>query len=311
MSYRVWALSAALSLSFGASQAFAAPAPAVGEAVRCEQAPDGRYVEAAGDVRVHVRTIGAGKPILFIPSLARGVADFDSVAQLLAKDGYMAILPDPRGSGKTTGPAPTSLFDLANDAQAAAQALCNGPVDIVGHAFGNRVARALAASSPARVRSVVLLAGGGKAKPLPQVGDSVSISASEGVLSDAERLVALRTAFFAQGHDPAVWLKGWYAQAKAYQGLAMKGSTVDQWWSGGNAPILLVQADEDPVAPVGNVEELRKDIGDRMRTVTLRHASHAILPEQPKATAWILSHYFTGERNEARLQKGADARIKP
>jgi pimeloyl-ACP methyl ester carboxylesterase len=307
MIHRLVALCVFALLSSAASPAMA-KAP---EITRCRPAPDGIDVQAAPDIWVHVRTIGSGRPILFIPSLARGVADFDGVARLLAKKGYMAILPDPRGTGLTRAPAPTSLFDLAHDAQAAVATLCNGPVDVVGHAFGNRVARALATSSPITVRRVVLLAGGGKARPLPQVGDSIAISAAQGKLPDAQRLSALQTAFFAQGNDPAVWLTGWYAQAKTYQDLAQKGSDVDQWWAGGRAQILLVQADEDPIAPAGNVEELRKSIGDRLRSVRLRHASHAILPEQPDATAWLLARYFAGERDEARLQKGSDARIKP
>lgn len=307
MFYDRLAAPALLLLSLAASPALAAASGST----RCQTVPDGLDIETSPDTRIHVRTIGSGKPILFIPSLARGVADFDAVAGLLAKDGYMAILPDPRGTGQTQALAPASLFDLAHDAQAVAEKLCNGPVDVVGHAFGNRVARALASSTPATVRSVVLLAGGGKARPLPRVGDAVVVSASPGERPDAERLTALRTAFFAEGHDPSVWLTGWFAQARTYQGLAMKGSTIDQWWSGGQAPILLVQADEDPVAPAGNVEELRKDIGDRLRTVTLRHASHAILPEQPEAVRWLLARYLAGERDESRLQKGSDDQIKP
>lgn len=310
MACRRWMLCALFPLSLAATQATAADT-ADKASTRCQPAPAGIDVDAATDVRVHVRTIGAGRPILFIPSLARGASDFDDIAQRLATHGYMAILPDPRGTGVTTGPAPGSLFDLAHDAQAAVEALCDGPVDVVGHAFGNRVARALAASSPATVRAVVLLAGGGKAKPLPQVGNSIAVSAAQGASPDDQRLVALQTAFFAPGHDPSVWLTGWYAQAKTYQGLAMQGSTIDQWWSGGNAPILLVQADADPVAPAGNVEELRKDIGARLRTVTLRQASHAILPEQPDAVTFLLARYFAGERDKAQLQRGADARIRP
>lgn len=306
MACRRWALCVLFPLSLAASQVMAADKADT----RCRPVPAGIEIDAAANVRVHVRTIGTGRPILFIPSLARGVSDFDDVAQQLATQGYMAILPDPRGTGTTTGPAPGSLFDLAHDAQAAVEALCDGPVDVVGHAFGNRVARALATSSPATVRAVVLLAGGGKAKPLPQVGDSVTVSAAQGALPDDQRLGALQTAFFAPGHDPSVWLTGWYAKAKTYQGLAMQGSTIDQWWSGGNAPILLIQADADPVAPAGNVEELRKDIGGRLRTVTLRRASHAILPEQPDAVTFLLVRYFAGERDEAQLQRGADALIR-
>jgi pimeloyl-ACP methyl ester carboxylesterase len=277
----------------------------------CKAVPNGVDVQESTDVRIRVRTIGKGRPILFIPSLARGAADFDEVANDLARQGYMAILPDPRGMGETVAPAPTSLFDLAHDAAAVAGTLCNGPVDVVGHAFGNRVARSFATSSPALVRSVVLLAGGGKSPSLARIGNSVSVSTQQGTLPDAQRLTAIKAAFFAEGHSPEVWLTGWSPKAAEYQGAAMRGSTVDQWWSGGKAAILLVQADEDPVAPAGNRDELAKDIGPRLTSVTLRHASHAILPEQPAAVTWLLAHYFAGERDASVLQKGTDALTRP
>jgi pimeloyl-ACP methyl ester carboxylesterase len=299
---RLSALAMAIALS---------PALAAAPVTTCRAAPAGLEVQASPDVRIHVRTIGQGRPILFIPSLARGVADFDEVANQLARQGYMAILPDPRGTGKTVAPAPTSLFDLAHDAAAVAEKLCNGPVDVVGHAFGNRVARSFATSSPALVRSVVLLAGGGKTPSLPRIGNSVSVSTQQGIVPDAQRIVAIKAAFFAEGHAPDIWLTGWYPQAAAYQGAAMKGSTVDQWWAGGTAPILLVQADEDPVAPAGNRDELARDIGTRLTSVDLRHASHAILPEQPAAVTWLLAHYFAGERDPTILQKGTDALTRP
>ena len=67
-----------------------------------------------------VRTAGAGRPVLFIPSLGRGMEDFDALSRALARRGFLSILPEPRGIGGSTGPAPATLADLADDASAVA-----------------------------------------------------------------------------------------------------------------------------------------------------------------------------------------------
>jgi pimeloyl-ACP methyl ester carboxylesterase len=43
------------------------------------------------------------------------------------------------------------------------ETLCDGPAVVIGHAFGNRIARCLAADRPALVDLVVLLSSSGRA----------------------------------------------------------------------------------------------------------------------------------------------------
>lgn len=279
-------------------------------AATCTPAPDGRYVDAAPGVRLHVRTIGQGRPVLFIPSLGRSVADFDDLARRLAPLGVMSVLPEPRGAAGSTGPRPSNLFELARDDAAVLAALCEGAVDVVGHAFGNRVARALASSRPETVSTVVLLAGGGETQMPPAVRAALEGAASQGLKPDAERLADLRLAFFAPGHDPAVWLQGWSPALARAQGIATWSTAPNLWWTAGQAEVLLVQAADDPVAPPGNAQALRRDIGDRAHIVTLPHASHAMLPEQPDALAAVVAAWLGGQRDEPMLQRLADDRVR-
>jgi pimeloyl-ACP methyl ester carboxylesterase len=259
---------------------------------------------------MQVRTVGQGKPVLYIPSLGRKAGDFDDVAKQMAAKGYMAILPEPRGAGGSAGPKPASLFDLAHDYQVVLTKLCQGKVDVVGHAFGNRVARALATSAPDRVDRVALLAGGGEVQPTDQVRNALQGSLAEGEKPNEERLKDLQVAFFAKGADPSVWLTGWVPAMARAQSAAGRATPTKAWWTAGQAQVLLVQALEDPIAPPGNGAALKRDIGERLTLVTLPHASHAILPEQPQAVASVLAAWFGGERSEQKLQGVINAEIR-
>lgn len=274
----------------------------------CRPAPQGVIVDASKGVKIRVHTVGAGKPVVLIPSLGRSVADFDELAGRLVAHGFMAILPEPRGINGSTGPAPATLFDLADDAAAVTKSLCDGPVDVVGHAFGNRVARAMATKYPALVRRVVLLAGGGAVPLTDDVKAALVGSYGQGSKSDAERLRDLQLAFFARGNDPSRWLSGWYPDVAEAQTVAVQATPREKWWKAGASPILLVQAAEDPIAPPGNSEILKKEVGERLTQVTLKHASHAILPEQGSAVAAVLVSYLgDGSGREDELQALMDA----
>jgi pimeloyl-ACP methyl ester carboxylesterase len=268
-----------------------------------------RTLEAGDGMTIRVGTIGEGCPVLLIPSLGRGVDDYDEIAELLAGRGFKSILPDPRGIGGSSGPAPADLFDLARDAAAVIDQLGSGPVGVVGHAFGNRVARALAALAPDKVERVVLLAGGGQAAMSDTVHAALMGSVAQGSKPEADRLEDLKTAFFFPGNDPAVWLRGWYPAVAEQQLAANERTDTARWWTAGHASVLLVQAEGDPVAPASNAEALATDIGDRLTLVQLRRASHAILPEQPRAVAALIAGYLSGESDGAVLQAAVDRLI--
>ena len=279
-------------------------------ATSCRQADGQTVISSPAGGQIAVRTIGTGRPVLMIPSLGRGASDFDDLAARLARKGWMIILPDPRGIGGSTGPKPASLFDLAQDVASVIETLCDGPVDVVGHAFGNRVARALATAHPARVRRIALLAGGGEVTPSPEIIAALEGSFAQGIKPDELRLRDLQLAFFAAGNDASLWLTGWYPATARQQMAAAQATKSEAWWRGGTAPLMLVQATEDPIAPAGNAEALRRDVGDRLVLVQLSHASHAILPEQPKAVAALISAYFGGLSDERQLQSLTDRSVR-
>ena len=50
-------------------------------------------------------------------------------------------------------------------------------------------------------------------------------------------------------------------------------------------PILDVQGRDDAIAPNTGSALLREELGDRVTTVVISNAGHALLPEQPVAVA--------------------------
>jgi pimeloyl-ACP methyl ester carboxylesterase len=252
-----------------------------------------RFMVDRGNVHIEVIAQGAGPLIVILPSLGRGAEDYNAVAALLAKDRFRVLRPQPRGIGASTGPMTgVTLHDLAADIAAVIEQERQGPAIVVGHAYGNFPARMLATDRPDLVRAVVLAAASaGKTPPgvteppvTPEVREAIAKS-SDLSLPEAERLRYLQFAFFAPGHDPSVWLGGWHPATEKMENEASAATPVDEWFATGRAPILEIQAQYDAVAQPKFRPVLKAALGDRVTVVVIPNAGHALVPEQPEATA--------------------------
>lgn len=260
-------------------------------------APEHRTVQHDG-VRIEVLEQGQGPAILILPSLGRGAYDYDQVATLLAADGFRVLRPQPRGIEQSEGPMTgLTLHDYAGDAAAVIEQEVKGPAIVVGHAFGNFVARMLATDRPDLVTAVVLAAASpGKVPPgsgpviAPDVREAIDKS-GDPLVPEEQRLKYLQLAFFAPGNDPHVWLSGWYPDVHDAESAASKATPVDSWFAAGHAPILDLQAEDDTVAPRKFASVLKDALGDRVTVVVIPHAGHALAPEQPKAMAEAIAAY--------------------
>jgi pimeloyl-ACP methyl ester carboxylesterase len=250
------------------------------------QVPDEQHrVVRNGAATLQVTVQGRGTPVVFIPSLGRGVQDFKDLSRRLAKSGYQAILPEPRGIGSSEGPlSGITLHDLDSDVAAIIRDSGGGPTIVVGHAFGNRVARVVATDYPRLVKQLVLLASGGDVPMSEKVAKAFG-RVFDPTLPKDERLDAIQLAFFASGHDPKVWEDGWYFDVAKAQVAANVATPVKEWWAGGSAPILVLQATEDVIAVPENSEKMAKEFPDRVRVIQIPGAGHAMLPEQPDLIA--------------------------
>ena len=78
----------------------------------------------------------------------------------------------------------------------------------------------------------------------------------------------------------------------AAQRSAAVATPIEQWWTAGHAPLLVVQGSEDVVAVPRNGELLAESLGERVTLASLAGAGHAMLPEQPDAIATTLLASF-------------------
>jgi pimeloyl-ACP methyl ester carboxylesterase len=258
-----------------------------------------RFVVQHQDVRISALSLGAGPKLVMLPSLGRDVEDFIAVAQIISQFGFEVILPSPRGIGGSSGPLHSiSLRDLADDVARVIAHEGLATAWVAGHAFGNWVARMLAAEHPQKVRGVALLAAAQRDYPAELSG--VIDRCMDTRLDRASRLQHLRHAFFSPTSDPQAWLDGWHPEIAQAQRAAAKASPREQWWSaGGKVRILDVQAEQDPFLKVQASHELANELGaDRVQIIRIANASHALIPEQPAELAEVMVRWL---KNENRL----------
>lgn len=245
-----------------------------------------------GDATIEVIAQGSGPTIVLLPSLGRGAEDFDALAEELAGRNYRILRPQPRGIGKSTGPMEgNDLHVLAKDIAFIIRADGATSCTAAGHAFGQKVARTLAADYPDLITTVIMLAGAGRA-PIPEHVRLAILGCGDFSLSDEQRIEHLKTAFFAPGNDPTGWLEGWYPKTKAMELAAEQSTPLDDFIGAGSAPILDVQAEEDTVVPPSARQDLKNELGDRVTIKVIANAGHALIPEQPSATADAMDDYL-------------------
>jgi pimeloyl-ACP methyl ester carboxylesterase len=245
-----------------------------------------------GDASLEILADGQGPAIVLLPSLGRGAHDFDPIAARLSQAGFRVLRPQPRGIGRSTGPwAGVKLEDLACDIAAVIEHENNGPAFVVGHAFGNRVARMLATARPELIRAVSLVAANVGHNPSPpDVRAAIRKSADLGA-PDHERIKAMQYVFFAPGNDASVWLTGWHPEVLAAQRIAgdLTPRTVD--YAAGQAPVLYIQPGGDPLAHLEDAEEYQRALGGRVTVVVIPNAAHAVIVEKPDAVSDALIAY--------------------
>lgn len=252
-----------------------------------------REIIPAGDARIDVIIDGDGPLLVMLPSSSRDSEDFDDVASMFAAAGLRVLRPQPRGMQGSTGPlSGLTLHDYARDVAAAIEHQRAGPAIVLGHAFGQWVARTLAADRPDLVRGVVLAAAAARSSR-PELRAALAKCVDHS-LPEAERRAALRLAFFAPGHEPpSDWLSGWHVEASKSQRAASAATPQQEWWTAGSAPVLDLQGAQDPWRPRETVNDFRRDLGeDRVTVRVIDDCSHAMFPEQPEAVvravvAWI------------------------
>jgi len=250
-----------------------------------------REVVKGDGVAIEVIAEGRGPLVELLPSLGRDSEEMDPIAERIAQAGFRVLRPQPRGYGRSEGPLEKiTLHDLARDQalvirhENAGLLPAAGRAILAGHAFGHFVAKATAVDFPQLARGIVLISASQKTAD-PAVRQATAI-ATDPTQPEADRLKGLEWVFFAPGHDARLWLTGFHEKVQKSESIARDATPQSEYWSGGTAPILDLQAEFDPYRPPSSRDELVKEFGaQRMTTVLIKNAAHAVIVEQPVAVA--------------------------
>lgn len=258
-------------------------------------------IQIGAEVRIVTRAIGSGPLVVLIPSWARGASDFDELMIALASAGYRALAISPRGVEGSTGPLDDfTTWRAADDVAGVVETAGGAPAFVLGHAGGNRVARALATRRPDLVRAVILLAAGGRHRD-PAKFD---LFARETMFREPSRETFLsvmhESGFFAPRSDPGVWLGGWWRDTAAPQAMGNQAVDPREWWAAGGKPVLVIQGLDDGIAPPQNGRDLEARYPDRVTLVEIEKAAHALLPEQPAQISRVVVEWLNGFEAVAR-----------
>jgi pimeloyl-ACP methyl ester carboxylesterase len=238
---------------------------------------------------------GTGETVVLLPAGSHHISYLAPLAQRLAAAGFRVVAVNFRGVGASTGPLDgLTLHHLAADIAGVIEALAAAPAHVVGHAFGNRVARCLAADRPDLVRRVVLFAAGGLVPTDPEARRAAHRLRHE-TLTEAERSALRKAAYLSPVSDARLMDQ---VQQSPLWAVGDLTETVSQaipladWWAGGTAPLLVIQGLDDRRAPPGNGWALRDQVGDRVCVVDIPQAGHFLVLEQPQAVAEAVTAFL-------------------
>ena len=241
-----------------------------------------------GSARLRVLAAGDGPSIVMLPGRGFGPSSLEPLAERLLIAGFRIVLPEPRGCGKSIGPLEgVTLRDLAADVAGTIESVGGAPVVLAGHAFGNRVARMLAADRPDLVRGVVLMAAGGKFPAGPEAARNLVMSEDPSLPAELRQRAAKAALFGTQSSPTPDDLKrgAFSADAVKMQIAATDSFPLESWWAGGTAPMLVIQGLADVMAPPENGRSLKTDYPDRVTLVELEGLGHLMTRERPDLVA--------------------------
>jgi len=229
-------------------------------------------------------------PVVLLPSLGRGASDFDRLAADLRAAGFEVLALDP----PPDLPLEVTLHDLADRVREALDARGWQQVHLVGHAFGQRVARCVVADHPDRVATLTMLASGGLVPMDPEIAFSLASCFDTG-LSAAEHLRHVRRVFFAEGNDATVWADGWLPDIATKQTRSVHATEPGEWNTAAARRVPVVQGLQDACAVPENGRRFVAKHPGVATLVEIDGAGHALLPERPDEVSAALIGFLQAD----------------
>lgn len=229
--------------------------------------------------------------VALLPSLGRPASDFDDLVTRLDVQGHNCIAVDPQLHAAENLSALAAQTLAMIDATAGA----DRPLHLVGHAFGNRLARCIAADHPHRLASLTLLAAGGLVEPDDGVWTALR-RVFDPTIGEDEQTQLVGWLFFAGSNSEAVppsWRIDWDGAVAQMQRRALAATDRSHWWNAVAPRVLVVQGLQDRIATPENGRRYVKDLDVPATLAEIDGAGHALLPERPDQIADALLRFLS------------------
>lgn len=246
--------------------------------------------------------LSAGAPsastpsVVLVPGWTGSKEDFAPLLPLIAATGRHAVAIDQRGQQETRGtddPEAYTLASLADDVLAVAAAVCDRPVDLVGHSLGGLVAAQVTVDAPLRLNTVTLLCSGPGALPVERHGDLRRLGAALRERHAVEVWQAMREHERASGAPmpPAqieTWLRERFLRSHPTSLAAMTEHLLTAPDRTGDladrpTPVLVLTGELDDGWPVATQQQLAQAVGAQF--AVLDGLGHSPAVEDPRRTA--------------------------
>ena len=171
--------------------------------------------------------------------------------------------------------------------------LGGGKAVIIGRAFGNRVARCVAADYPEVTKAVVLIAAGGLVPIHKDIEHDFKKLISGNYSDDKELLELIQKTQFSPKSDAALYPRNsFYKEVGDAQWSTRLSTPYNDWWSAGKAPVLIIQGLDDLIAVPENGRILKMELGHRAELVEISDAGHSLYIEKPNEIVEAILEYL-------------------
>lgn len=242
-----------------------------------------------GSANIEYFSRGAGPAVVLLPALAATVQEFKPLITALNAAGHRTLAIHFPGVGESDQPIRTqpTLWDFADQIATVLEDAGVPAAErtvLVGRGLGNRVARTFATRYRSRTAAVVLLAAGGKGRGRPDRSVIRKYLALQIPGLPLSRRRKILESLLCVGRDV---LPDDACRKPSFRALRLQAGAVlrtksETWHAGGTAPILVIQGEQDQIAPPRLAEELRQEFPDRVELAFVPNAGHALLYDQPE-----------------------------
>lgn len=255
--------------------------------------PADEFVQIDGQC-VHIERKGTGEPLILLHGFGGSTFTFDKVRDGLAES-LDVIAIDLNAFGYTERPTGTAPYSPRGQAQLVTAVMDKLDIEsahILGHSYGAGIALLIAAESPARARSLILVDGNAPRGGFSMTSPLLLPIASAFIQAFIVNEQTVRDALIASVHDPDTiteeMVHGYFERirveglGRGIEGLlgAANGEPIDFDYADVAQPALIIWGVHDEVIPIALGEEMNAALPDS-RLVRFTESGHLPMDEKP------------------------------